>query len=215
VAADITAFAMLSRTGFIEPCLPSPVERPPSGPGWIHEIKHDGFRLLARRGKGRVRLFTRNGHDWTERFPLIVEAVRALKVASCLIDGEAIDCADDELALFDALRRRRSDVHLVAFDLLELDGRDLRLAPLEERRRALERLVGKPRCGLVLNAQFVADGALVFEHACQLGCEGIVSKRVDSLYRSGRTRQWLKAKNPAAPAVKREAEEDWGRGKWR
>jgi len=77
---------------FVEPCLPSPIERPPAGPDWIHEIKHDGFRMLARRGSGRVRLFTRNGHDWTERFPLIVEALGALKLTSCLIDGEAITC---------------------------------------------------------------------------------------------------------------------------
>jgi len=194
---------------FVEPCLPSPAERPPAGSDWIHEIKHDGFRLLARRGAAGVRLFTRNGYNWTERFPLIVEALSAVKVATCLIDGEAVTCDDSGLAEFNALRGRRGDVHLCAFDLLEVDGRDLRNDPLADRRRLLARLVRKPRSGLVLNVQFEQDGQLVFEHACLLGCEGIVSKRKNSRYRSGRSRDWVKSKNPAAPALKREAEEDW------
>src|SRR5262245_33306291 len=135
---------------FVEPCLPSPVERPPGGSNWVHEIKHDGFRLLARRGAERVRLFTRNGHDWTERFPLIVEALNALKATTCLIDGEAVTCEDTGLAEFDALRGRRGDVHLCAFDLLEIDGQDLRLEPLMKRRQVLARLIRKSRSGLVL-----------------------------------------------------------------
>ena len=200
---------------FCEPCLPSQIERPPAGNDWIHEIKHDGFRLLARRGAERVRLFTRNGNDWSERFPLIVEALNALKATTCLLDGEAVTCSEAGVADFDGLRNRRGDVHLCAFDLVELDGRDLRLEPLTTRRRLLARLIRKPRWGLVLNALFEQDGPLVFEHACLLGCEGIVSKRKDSPYRSGRSRHWVKSKNPTAPAVKREAEEDWGKEKWR
>jgi bifunctional non-homologous end joining protein LigD len=195
---------------FVEPCLPSPIERPPAGSDWIHEIKHDGFRLLARRGASGVRLVTRNGHDWTERFPLVFEALNVLKATTCLIDGEAVTCTEAGLADFDGLRNRRGDVHLCAFDLLELDGRDLRLKPLTERRRLLAKLVHKPRAGLVLNAVFEEEGPLVFEHACLLGCEGIVSKRKNSRYRSGRSREWVKSKNPAAPAIKREEEEDWG-----
>jgi ATP-dependent DNA ligase len=95
----------------------------------VHEIKHDGFRVLARGGASGVRLFTRNGHDWTERFPLIVEALSTLKVTTCLLDGEAVTCNETGLAEFEVLRSRRGDVHLCAFDLLELDGRDLRLEP--------------------------------------------------------------------------------------
>ena len=117
---------------FCEPCLPSPVEHPPGGSDWIHEIKHDGFRLLARRGANGVRLFTRNGHNWTERFPLIFEALTALKATTCLIDGEAVACTETGLAEFEYLRGRRGDVHLCAFDILELDGQDLRLKPLTE-----------------------------------------------------------------------------------
>ena len=201
--------------GFIEPCLPSPAERPLTGPGWLHEIKHDGFRLMARRDAAGVRLLTRNGIDWSARFPLIVKAVSGLKARSCTIDGEAIAYDDDGLASFELLRGRRHDrqVALCAFDLLELDGRDLRHIPLEERKRALARLIGRPRAGIVLNVTFEEPGDVVFRHACALGCEGIVSKRLGSRYRSGHSRDWIKSKNPAAPAVKREAEEDWARGR--
>jgi hypothetical protein len=89
--------------------LPSPATKPPAGAGWLHEIKHDGFRMLVRRDKAGVRLFTRNGHDWTGRFPLIERAALSLKAASCLIDGEAVACDDDGLPVFDRLRYRRDD----------------------------------------------------------------------------------------------------------
>src|SRR5262249_16234450 len=103
-----STFRMLSPhpSGFIGPCLPSPADHPPSGPGWIHEIKHDGFRMMIRRDVAGVRLLTRNGYDWSERFPLIVAAPIALKVRSCLIDGEAVACDADGLPIFDRLRYR-------------------------------------------------------------------------------------------------------------
>ena len=115
-----------SPTGFIEPCLPSPAERPPTGPEWVHEIKHDGYRLMARRDPIGIRLLTRNGHDWSPRYPLIVEAVDRLRVRSCLIDGEAVACDGNGLAVFEHLRRKPTGRHvlLYAFDLLELDGED-------------------------------------------------------------------------------------------
>ena len=100
---------------FIEPCLPSPADRPPSGANWIHEIKHDGFRLMARRGPVGIRLITRRGNDWTSRFPLVVEAVNHLKVRSCLIDGEVVCCDERGLARFDVLRRRRNEPHAFLF----------------------------------------------------------------------------------------------------
>jgi bifunctional non-homologous end joining protein LigD len=190
---------MLSRTrllpsGFIGPCLPSPAERPPSGPNWIHEIKHDGYRLMARRDAAGVRLLTRNGHDWAERFPLIVEA----EAGSCLIDGEAVVCDDNGVAVFAKLRQRRNDrdVVLYAFDLLELDGQDLRREPLVRRKVLLARLLTRARVGLQVNDHLAAAGDVVFRHACQLGLEGIVSKRLGSRYVSGRTRDWLKVPEP-------------------
>ena len=115
------------RLGIIEPCLPSPAKAPPSGPGWIHEIKHDGFRILARRDSAGVRLITRAGNDFSSRFPFIATAVGKLSVRSCLIDGEAIVCDEDGLAVFDLIRRHDTvtNAEHCAFDLLELDGRDL------------------------------------------------------------------------------------------
>jgi len=210
---------MFSRTrrtppaGFIEPCLPSPAERPPSDPGWVHEIKHDGFRMMVRRDEAGVRLLTRNGHDWSTRYPQIFEAAGALQVRSFLIDGEAVACDGDGMPVFDRLRYRHQDarVFLFAFDLLELNGEDLRREPLEVRKRQLATLLRAAKIGLQLNEHISEPGDVVFRHACKLGFESIVSKRLSSRYRSGRSPDWLKIKNPAAPAVKREAEEDWGR----
>jgi ATP-dependent DNA ligase len=203
----------VSLSGFIQLCLPSRAERPPSGPGWIHEIKHDGFRMMVRRDAAGVRLLTRRGNDWTHRYPLIAAAVGALRVGSCLIDGEAVACGDDGLPAFDRLRYRRADasVFLFAFDLLELDGRDLRREPLEVRKATLASVLRRAAPGVQLNTH-LEDGDVVFRHACKMGLEGIVSKRLGSPYRSP---DWLKMKNPAAPAVKREAEEDWGRRRWK
>jgi bifunctional non-homologous end joining protein LigD len=200
--------------GFIEPCLPSPAKAPPSGPDWLHEIKHDGFRTLARRDVKGVRLYTRNGNDFTKRFPLAVAAVATLPVRSCLIDGEAIVSDDSGLVVFELLRSWPTNLSAVlcAFDLLELDGQDLRRSPIEMRKAGLAQLLlRKPSSGIALNEHFVGDGEIVYQQACKLGCEGIVSKRLGSTYRSGRSKHWVKVKNPAGPAVRREAEEDWGR----
>jgi bifunctional non-homologous end joining protein LigD len=117
----------------------------------------------------------------------------------------------DERGLSDLLRSWRHDDAAVfcAFDLIEIDGKDLRRAPIEERKRALSDVLLRGHDGIVLNVHYDCDGATVFEHACKLGCEGIVSKRLGSPYRSGRVAHWVKIK-PKAPAVRREAEEDWG-----
>jgi ATP-dependent DNA ligase len=198
--------------GIIEPCLPSPAKAPPSGPGWLHEIKHDGFRILARRNGAGVRLSTRNGYDFGH-FPVAAAAIAALPAHSFLIDGEMIVTDENGLAVFDLLRRRRHDQDevLVAFDLIELEGKDLRPLPIESRKRMLSKLVRGPRPGIVCNEHYEGDGEIVFQHACQLGCEGIVSKRLGSTYSSGRSKYWVKVKNPKAPGVRREAEEDWMR----
>jgi ATP-dependent DNA ligase len=198
--------------GAVEPCLPSPAKQPPSGPGWIHEIKHDGVRLIARRNMaGAVRLITRNGNDFTRRFPFIAMAVAQLRVQSCVIDSEAIVCDDSGLAVFELIRQYRTHASAVhcAFDLLELDGEDLRRLPIERRKARLAKLLRGAPSQIILNEHYDSDGAIIYRHAYKLGCEGIVSKRLGSLYRSGRTAHWVKVKNPKAPAVTREAEEDW------
>jgi bifunctional non-homologous end joining protein LigD len=169
---------------------------------------------LARRDSAGARLITRAGNDFSERFPFIVMAVGRLPVRSCLIDGEAIVCDENGLSTFALLRGYRSiaSAVLCAFDLLELNGADLRRKPIEYRKTELSRILhGTPGSGLVLNQHYDVEGEIVFREACKLGCEGIVSKRLGSPYRSGRSPHWVKVKNPKAPAVKREAEEDWGR----
>ncbi len=194
-----------------EPCLPRAAKKPPAGTGWIHEIKHDGFRIMAYRDGERVRLVTRNGFDFADRFPLVVEAIAALPSRSCVLDGEAIAVNDAGLSVFDLIRYRRQDraVTLCAFDLLELDGEDLRHAPIETRKATLKSLLRRTHSGVAFNQHFAADGDTVYRHACALGCEGIVSKRLTSPYRAVRSDVWVKIKNPAAPAVKRETEEEW------
>jgi bifunctional non-homologous end joining protein LigD len=125
-----------------------------------------------------------------------------------------VACGEDGIASFDRIRYRRhdADVFLYAFDLIELDGDDLRREPLAVRKATLASLLARAAPGLRLNEHMdEANGPLVFAHACKLGLEGIVSKRRNSPYRSGRSPDWIKSKNPAAPAVRREAEEDWGR----
>jgi bifunctional non-homologous end joining protein LigD len=176
-------------------------------------IKHDGYRIVARRDQGRIRLLTRNGNDFTEQFPRIAVAISTLNVRSCVIDGEAIVTDDRGLAVFELIRGHdtRRGAELCAFDLIELDGKDIRHTPIEERKRHLSKLFGRYQPGIVVNEFFEGDAQIIFDHACKLGCEGIVSKRLGSPYRAGRSPHWLKIKNPAAPAVKREAEEDLGR----
>ena len=175
--AAIRRSALTLPTGFIPPCLPMTAASPPSGPLWLHEVKHDGYRVIARTDGERVRLYSRPGNDLTERFPLIVEAMTRLP--SCTIDGEAVACDDSGIPSFDLLRYRRQDEHvfLYAFDLIEFVGADLRREPLEQRKA---------------------------EHARSLGLEGIVSKRKDSRYVSGRSPYWLKMKNPTSEAARRE-----------
>jgi bifunctional non-homologous end joining protein LigD len=140
-----------------------------------------------------------------------VEAVAAMPVRSCVIDGEAIVCDDNGLAVFGLVRGhgRNNRAILCAFDLLEVNGEDVRPEPIEDRKRRLAGLLRLPHEGIALNQTFREDGAVIYKHACALGCEGIVSKRLGTPYRAGRCAHWLKIKNSAAPAVRRLEEEDW------
>jgi bifunctional non-homologous end joining protein LigD len=183
--------------GFIRPCQPFLVVRPPAGPGWLHEIKHDGYRIIARKQGESVGLWSRYGADFTDRLPRIVEAIGSLPAERPLIDGEAVVFRPDGRSDFGALRTKSGGTRacLLAFDLLGLDGEDVRQRPLEERRDKLSGLVRRVN-GFLFSEAIETEGAVVFAHACKLGLEGIVSKRVGSLYRSGASRSWLKSKNP-------------------
>jgi ATP-dependent DNA ligase len=197
--------------GFVSPCLPTKAPRPPSGPDWLHEIKHDGFRVIARKTAAGVRLYSRPGNDLARRFPSIAQAVARLRVPSCIIDGEAVALDADGMPCFDRLRGWQEDrgVFMYAFDLIEIAGEDLRPAPIERRKIALAKLLAAATPGIEFNDYIEADGAIVFEHACKLGLEGIVSKRKGSRYSAGRSPHWLKCKNPGSAAVRREAEIEW------
>jgi bifunctional non-homologous end joining protein LigD len=164
--------------GFVAPCIPTLASRPPAGPQWVHEIKHDGYRLIARKHDGRVRLFTRRCYDWTDRYPLIGKAVAALRASSTTIDGEAVRCDENGLSTFEALHSRQHNdrAFLFAFDLLELNGVDFRSQPLRARKARLEKLLAKAPAGIQFNEHVERGGQVAFEHACKLGLEGIVSK---------------------------------------
>jgi len=194
---------------FIEPCLPTISRSVPTGPQWAYEIKHDGFRFLAVRQCKQVRIYSRGGHDWSERLPAITEAIKALPVRSAVLDGEGVICGRDGMSDFDRMRACFSrqgapEAFLNAFDLLELDGQDMRTRPWAARRDALVRLLADAGDGIRLCEHIEdVDGAVVFRQACVMGLEGIVAKHRGSRYRSGRCREWIKVKNPAHPAIER------------
>jgi DNA ligase D-like protein (predicted ligase) len=183
---------------FIPPQLSKPVEKPPSGSQWLHEIKLDGYRMAARIDSGRVQLLTRTGLDWTAKYPTALAALATLDVKTAYLDGEL--CGVDESGLPSFAHTQtatdgESGARLVyyAFDLLHLDGRDVSRLPLIERKTLLEPLiVGKP--GLQFNGHEFGDGELILEHAGKLGFEGVVSKTIDAPYASGNRGLWRKAK---------------------
>lgn len=191
--------------GFIEPCIPTVAKAAPVGPDWVYEIKHDGYRLMVRKRDDRVRVLTRRGADWTARFPRLVQAAKKIKAASFLIDGEGIVYDRKGMPSFALLHSHEYDreVSLCAFDLLELEGTEIRKQPFEERKSLLADMLKKTKDGIEYNDHIVGDGTLIFKHVCKLGHEGIVAKRKDLPYESGRSRRWLKIKNPNSPAMKR------------
>jgi bifunctional non-homologous end joining protein LigD len=160
-----------------------------------------------------VRLYTRNANDWSARLPAIAASAARIKARSFTIDGEAVVLGPDGLSRFDDLRRREAarTAILYAFDLIEQDGEDLRDRPFLDRKAALARLLHGIKAGILLNEHVVEDGPTVFAHACRLGAEGIVSKKVDGTYRSGPCPVWIKVRNPASVAVQRERSGKWNR----
>jgi bifunctional non-homologous end joining protein LigD len=184
---------------FVEPQLASAVSKPPAGQNWVHEVKFDGYRLLARIDGGRARLKTRSGLDWTEKFTSVKKALEALPVVSAFLDGEVVVETDKGTPSFADLQadlsEGRSDrFRYYVFDLLHIDGVDLSRASLLDRKRILAGLL-EGRAGILAYSQhFAGRGAVVFDHACRLGLEGIVSKLGTAPYRSGRSKSWLKTK---------------------
>jgi bifunctional non-homologous end joining protein LigD len=214
LSADTAGMVMSIKglpAGFIFPAQPVLRLKPPAGTDWVHEIKHDGYRMIVHRDGPIVRLYSRNAYDWTARLAAIAAAAEGIKAKSFTIDGEAVVLGPDGLSRFEELSRHEAarTAILYAFDLIEHDGEDLRGLPFLDRKAALARLLRGTEAGIRLNEHIAEDGATVFAHACQLGADGIVSKRVDGTYRSGPCRVWIKVRNPASIAVQRERSERW------
>ena len=184
---------------FIAPQLATLAEQPPKGDSWVHEIKFDGYRLEARLQDGEVRLTTRAGHDWTGRFSSVVAVLARIKVRNALLDGEVVNRSPQGDMSFHGLQQALSTgdqqhLHYFVFDVLFLDGEDLRTRSLLERKAVLERLLRRAPAHIHYSEHFVASGAEVLAHACDVALEGIVSKRADRPYHSGRDLDWIKSK---------------------
>jgi bifunctional non-homologous end joining protein LigD len=194
---------------FVPPQLATLTDKPPAGEAWLHELKFDGYRLLCHLEGRQVRFWTRNRKDWTAKFVDVGKAVKALRLKSAILDGEIVALDASGRASFQRLQQsinKGSAAGLIfhIFDLIYIDGYDLTRCPLRERKRVLEELlapVGETGA-LRYSDHIEGNGAQFFKEACKLGLEGIVSNRF------GRSPDWLKMKNPDAPAVKREAEEE-------
>jgi bifunctional non-homologous end joining protein LigD len=187
-------------------CIPTRSTSVPDTPDWLHEVKYDGYRLRLERDGDRVRLITKGGYNWTSRYPWVVEAALKNRVKRFVIDGEAVVLGVDGVADFNALHSRRHDdeVQLYAFDILALDGDDLRSLPLSMRKTNLVRLLARRPDGIFV-APFEQGeiGPDLFRAARRLGLEGLVSKRRDRPYQAGRSKHWIKVKNRKHPAMNR------------
>ncbi|TPM90664.1 ATP-dependent DNA ligase [Mesorhizobium sp. B2-1-3A] len=185
------------RLSFVRPMEPELVEQPPKGDGWSHEVKFDGYRTQLIKDVDGIRLYTKTGIDWTAKYRPLAEEAAALDAESFIIEAETIVTNEAGLSDFHALRsaitRYPQELYLVAFDLLHLNGHDLRDMALKDRREVLEALI--PSGGHIQFSEALpGTGDAVYHLACEAGLEGIVSKRLDSVFRSGPTMNWRKIK---------------------
>ena len=195
-----------SPASFIHPCQPTVATQPPKGPGWTHELKADGYRLQIHVSGGRVRLYKMNGTDWSKRYPLILKGAAKVK-GSAIMDAEVVWLDSEGIPNFDALHSRLNDARVtaLAFDLLMFDGEDFRRKSYLERKAALRKLL-RGDSGIQYVEHAEGHGEKLYAAACRLGLEGIVSKKLDAPYRSGKSKAWIKVKNPNAPAATRAAD---------
>jgi DNA ligase D-like protein (predicted ligase) len=188
-------FSQVQFTEFLKPVAAA---NPPSGTAWIHEIKHDGYRTQLLVEDGRAAAYSKSGYDWTDRYPHIAKAAAKLGCTSAIIDGEVVINGENGVSDFarlpGAIRREPQNLVFMAFDLLHLDGADLRREPLLKRKKLLRKLLGRRKGPLRFVDHLATDGAQFFAACENLGLEGMVSKRPDSIYKSGPNKNWLKTK---------------------
>jgi bifunctional non-homologous end joining protein LigD len=192
---------------FIPPCSPIRARTVPAGDGWLHEVKFDGYRVQAHKAGTRVVIYSRNGHDFTERFPSIAQLLHELPAKAAVIDGEVVASDADGRPNFARLHvrwTRPGAIQLWAFDLVAFDGRDLRLQPLMKRQACLRAFLQRFGCPAVSLSEAFEDGLALLRVAEERGLEGVVSKRRDAPYRSGECRDWRKVKTAAWREANRE-----------
>jgi bifunctional non-homologous end joining protein LigD len=192
---------------FIPPCQPTLRTAPPRGPGWSHEVKFHGWRLQLHKAGTRVRLRSRHGHDLTSTFPTTASAIATLDATTAILDGELVATNAEGMPDFRGLQCRSADTPLAVwvFDLLEVNGCDVRALSLEERRyRLAQQLASRSGDGTLRYSESFADPARLLAAAHDLGLEGVVSKRLDAPYRSGRRPEWVKVKTESWRIANRE-----------
>jgi bifunctional non-homologous end joining protein LigD len=197
----------VSEFHFIPPCSPVPAKAVPAGDGWVHELKFDGYRVQAHKVGSRVIVFSRSGHDFTERFPSIAQLLHELPAKAAVLDGEVVASDADGRPNFARLHvrwTRPGTIHLWAFDLLALNGRDWRPQPLVKRQARLHALLERFGCSAVSASETFGDGIALLRAAEEHRLEGVVSKRRDAPYRSGDCRDWRKIKTTAWREANRE-----------
>jgi len=185
--------------GFIDPCKPTMVTKPPPGAAWLHEIKWDGYRIQIAIDAGNVTIFSSTGLDYSKRFPSIAAAATELPMRNAVIDGEAVVLDDQGRPRFGLLQAALKkggarDAICYVFDLLFWDGLDIRAWPLDTRRTVLEGIIADAPNEIRFSEEIHAEGSRVYALACEHELEGIVSKRRDRPYHSGRSQDWLKVK---------------------
>jgi len=180
--------------GFIEPALATSIDKVPSGERWLHEIKFDGYRVQVHLANNGVKVFTRRGNDWTKRFKKIADDAWHINAGSAIIDGEVVvpsaNGTTDFSVLQNELKGKSTKIVMVTFDLLYLNGYDLRKLPLFERKALLKKNIDG--MDIQFSESFEVDGGEMFKHACKTGLEGVVSKVRDSRYPNGRSNDWVK-----------------------
>jgi bifunctional non-homologous end joining protein LigD len=184
------------RPAFIPPCEPTLRDRLPKGEGWFYEVKHDGYRLQVRKADREITLYTRNGADWTERFPHVAALLGSLACRSAIIDAELVHADGFDQLHRQVHKRTEDELVLWAFDLMQLNGNDLRALYLEDRKRRLGHLIDRSAIARLLHSETFDNGERLLAECGKRGLEGVVAKHKASIYRSGRTTSWIKVKCP-------------------